>query len=117
MAKGYKCGPDALERRSRKHGTGSNLAIGVLKDDRVVVPQPPVARALQTVATAMKEAEYQVRKIAQFRIAKTNIILDRVLGAAISHDLFKDPRRSRIACNEKSTDGLRRNQSKRRRYA
>ena len=94
-----------------KLGAASILAIGLLKDDGVVVPQPPMARALQTAANAMKKAGHRVRKIAQFRIAKTYTILDRVLGAAISYDLLKDPRRSTMACNGKITDGLRRNQS------
>ena len=94
-----------------KLGVGSNLAIGPLEDDGVVVPQPLMARALQTAANAMKKARHRVRKIAQFRIAKTCTILDSVLGAAVSYDLLKDPRRSTIACNGKTTDGLRRNQS------
>ena len=54
-----------------KLGTGSNLAIGLLEDDGVVVPHPPMARALQMVANAMKKAGHRVRKVAQFRIAKT----------------------------------------------
>lgn len=41
-------------------GTGSDLAIGLLEDDGVVVPQPPMARALQMAANAMRKAGHQI---------------------------------------------------------
>lgn len=85
----------------KRLGTGSNLAIGLLEDDGVVMSQPPMACALQTAAIAMRKAGHQVRKIAQFRLAKTYTILDRVLGATISHDLLKDPRKPTIAYSGK----------------
>jgi hypothetical protein len=37
-----------------------NLAIGVLRNDGAVVPQPPIARALQTTAIVMQAASEQV---------------------------------------------------------
>ena len=49
-----------------KLGAGLNLSIGLLKDDGVVVPQPPIARALQTAANAMQAAGHQVSMIANF---------------------------------------------------
>jgi hypothetical protein len=43
-----------------KLGTCFNLAIGVLRNDGVVVPQPPIARALQTAANVIQAASKQV---------------------------------------------------------
>lgn len=49
-------------RAKRSVEAGGRLALGVARWDGVVVPQPPVARAIRTVEEILKRAGHEVRK-------------------------------------------------------
>lgn len=47
---------DEAEYQLVDHGNGKNLVFGIMWDDGVVVPHPPVKRALQTIKEKLTRA-------------------------------------------------------------
>lgn len=60
------------ELRVQRHLERGKLFLGVMEDDGVVVPQPPIARALRMVKDALRGEGHDVRETFQVQIPQSN---------------------------------------------